>query len=137
MTGLGPGGFEWNPYTPPVIHLLVNIPGHTPLLLDFPALIHPKTLQQRDFSLRDWSGTAWVRKTPTQKLPFEISSWEATKEENRVSIKANIYVQQSPSSEDTASTPGFCPSWFYGLPGSFFLEPIAVCAPSMLDFLSI
>jgi hypothetical protein len=139
MAGLGPGGWEWNPYSPPVIHLLLKVAGHAPLLVDLPALIHPKTLEQRRFLMADMSGLAWVRQRQGQQLfPLDITSWEPHVEENRISMEVNVYVQQqqqSPSNDDTAIE--FCPSWIYGLPTSFFLEPIAVCAPSMLDFLPL
>jgi hypothetical protein len=130
---------KWNPYGPPAIHLLLRVAGHAPLLVDLPALVHPKTLEQKRFSMLEWSGFAWVREQPLVP-PLDITSWEPHVEENRLSVEVNVYVQQKQSSKDednNTTTVDFCPSWMYGLPSSFFLEPIAVCAPSMLDFLSL
>jgi hypothetical protein len=131
MGGLGPGGWEWNPYGPPVIHLLVQVAGHTPLLLDLPVLPHAKTLEQRTFSIGDFRGAAWVQQRP-KEVPMKITSWKPNVKDNRISLEVDIYVQQS--SEDMVQ---LCQSAIYGFPSSFFLEPIAVCAPSLLDFFAL
>ena len=131
MAGLGPGGWESNPYGPPVIHLLLRVAGHAPLLVDLPALAHPKTLEQRSFSIGDWRGIAWTRQQPEQS-PLVITSWEPNIEENNISLEAEVFVQQA--SEEVLE---FCESRFYGFPSAFFLEPITACAPSLLDFFSL
>jgi hypothetical protein len=43
--------------------------------------------------------------------------------------------RRSPSTASEASL--LCPSYLYGWPHSFFREPIAVCAPSMLDYFDL
>jgi hypothetical protein len=131
MAGLGPGGWEWNPYGPPAIHLLVRVAGHAPLLLDVPVLPHPKTLEERKFSMVDFRGAAWVR--PRRNgIPMNISSWEPNVEKGHISMEVDIYLQQSVSEEVE-----FCASSIYGFPSSFFLEPVSICAPSMLDFFAL
>jgi hypothetical protein len=131
MGGLGPGGWEWNPYGPPVIHFLVRAKGHAPLLVDLPILVHPKTLEPRNFSIGDFRGVAWVRGNPAE-LPMKIRSWSANVAENKISLEVDVYMQ--PAHPDQ---PEFCPSYMYGTPASFFLEPISVCAPSLMDFFAL
>ena len=131
MGGLGPGGWEWSPYGPPVIHMLVQATGHAPLLVDLPILVQTKTLEPRKFSVGDFRGSAWARKK-SGRVPLEIKSWKPNVAENRIVIEVNIFLRQSPRDE-----PELCPSYLYGLPSSFFLEPMSICAPSMLDFFSV
>jgi hypothetical protein len=132
MGGLGPFGFDWLPYGPPIIHILVHVAGHEPLLLDLPAHPRKKTLEQQKFSLGDWRGVGWMSKKPVESV-MNISSWEPTVEENRISIEFEISLQRSSQATELE----LCESYFYGLPASFFLEPIAVCSPSTLDFFAL
>lgn len=131
MGGLGPGGWELNPYGPPVIHLLVRAKGHAPLLVDLPILVHPKTLAPRKFSIGDFRGVAWARSKPSE-LPMKIRSWKANVPENKISLEVDVYLQPGHPDE-----PDFCPSYMYGTPTSFFLEPMSVCAPSLMDFFAL
>ena len=131
MGGIGPGGWEWSPYGPPVIHLLVRAAGHAPLLLDLPILVDPKTLEAKQFSMSDFRGIGWVRGKEGE-LPVKIRSWEAEVGKNRIALEVEVYVH--PSEKDQAI---LCESYLYGFPGSFFLEPMSVCAPSMLDFFAL
>jgi len=130
MAGLGPGGWEWNPYGPPVIHVLTKVAGHAPLLLDVPILVNPKTLEQKRFSMGDWRGAAWVRSKP-KEIPFQISSWTPDVENGSIAIELDVFLQQSDEKVP------MCESWIYGVPGSFFLEPISMCGPSFLNFFSL
>jgi hypothetical protein len=130
MSGLGPGGWECSPYGPPSIHILAKVAGHAPLLLDVPILVHPKTLEQKKFPMGDWRGAAWVRPKP-KEIPFKISSWTPDVENNSISIEVDIFLQQSQEKVQ------LCQSWLYGLPTSFFLEPISMCGPSFLNFFSL
>lgn len=134
MTGLGPGGWESYPYGPPSIHLLFRVAGHLPLLLDLPILPDPTTLEERAFVLSDFRGAAWVRssKSSSSAERMKITSWEPNVSKNAINIDVDVYVQQS-----SIEQVDFCTSILYGLPSSFFLEPIAVCAPSMLDFFAL
>jgi hypothetical protein len=152
MGGLGPRSSDYWPYGPPVIHILVTTPPtsnennnevlYAPLLLDLPALIHPTTLERRSFSLSafDWRGQAWSKRKLSKGTlpPFDITSWNVNDEKNRIDIDVDIFLEriQPPVTGTTApvADPEFCPSLTYILPGAFFLEPIAVCAKSLLDF---
>jgi hypothetical protein len=138
LAGLGPFGWEYSPYGPPVIHMLFSVVDHTPLLVDLPALAHYKTLEQRRFSLPDWRGAAWVRPRPLGNR-VEITSWEPNVDENSISIEVTVLLSQKngTSTSTSSSALEFCPSMIYGFPSSFFLEPISLCAPSMLDFFAI
>jgi len=131
MGGLGPGGWDSNPYGPPVIHFLVRAKGHAPLLVDLPVMIHTKTLEPRKFSIGDIRGVAWARKAAAE-LPMKIRSWTANVPENKISLELDVYLQ--PSYQDQ---PEFCSHYLYEFPSSFFLEPMSVCAPSMLDFFAL
>lgn len=129
MGGLGPSGFDVGPYRPPLIHILVRkANGSEATLIDIPIAVHPKTLEQISFWGPDFSGTAWTRSK--QAKNFEISLWNAVPAENRAEVEVNIFL---PPSNEEKGMP-MCPSLLYGSPKSFFREPIAVCAPSMLNF---
>lgn len=138
MAGLGPNGWDTSPYGPPVLHILVQASHHDPLLLDIPVMAHPKSLEERQFSLTafDWRGLSWSKRRQGKKaaLPFKVVSWSADTDKNHVDVSFNVFLQLRATEEEDASTlPEFCPSWYF-LPGSFFLEPISVCARYLLDF---
>ncbi len=146
MAGLSPSsswfwwGGESSPYGPPTIHLLVQAPHHEALLLDLPVLLYPKTLEQRPFSFSslEWRGLSWSRRRKQKNgngaLPYKIVSWIPNKENNHIDVEINIFLKLA--ADETSSTPNFCPSSFF-LPGSFFLQPIAVCARYLLDFFEL
>eukprot|EP00934_Nitzschia_sp_Nitz4_P006110 Nitzschia sp. Nitz4//scaffold137_size62074//2671//3615//NITZ4_006403-RA/size62074-processed-gene-0.77-mRNA-1//-1//CDS//3329535664//6100//frame0 len=130
MGGLGPAGWDWAPFGQPVIHFLVKVQGHTPLLVDYPVALDFQTLDQTATS-SDFRGLAWVRKNPSNPS-LRLRSWVPNVAEHHVELTFNVFL---PVSHDDSVK--FCPSLLYGLPGSFFLEPISVCAPSMMDFLPL
>jgi hypothetical protein len=140
MAGLGPWGWESSPYGPPVMHILVKVPHHNPLLLDLPILPHPKTLEERLFSLvsLDWRGLSWSKRRKGVSLPYKLESWTADIGTNHINMKVNIFLElvADEANGSIIPTPDFCPSW-YLLPGSFFLEPISVCARYLLDFFQL
>eukprot|EP00980_Cylindrotheca_fusiformis_P002110 scaffold473_cov132-Cylindrotheca_fusiformis.AAC.15 len=138
MGGLGPSGFEWGPYGPPVIHILVQVAGHEPLLLDLPVLPRRKGLTQQHFSLGDWRGQGWMKMKPQQSVVV-LRSWEPNVEENRISIVYEISLQQQQQRSSSGQEGGveFCESFIYGFPKSFYLEPISVCSPSTLNFFAL
>jgi hypothetical protein len=131
MGGIGPSGWEFRPYGPPVIHVLVRVPGHSAVLLDLPALPHHKTLAQRYFSVGDFRGVAWVKYRQGKEVA-QIKSWNPSVEENRISIEVDVHLEQS-----LEGSADFCPALMYGMPSSFYLEPISMCAPALLDFFPI
>ena len=131
MGGLGPGGWEWSPYGPPKIHILVRASGQAPLLVDVPIMFNPKTLKPRNFFLGDFRGAAWTQGKPRENS-MVIRSWKGDVAKNEIALEIDVYLQ--PSSLDQ---PAFCPSYIYGVPSSFFLEPISICASSMLDFFAL
>jgi hypothetical protein len=147
MAGLGPGGTDFPPYGRPVIHVLAREKNHAPLLVDVPILPHHKTLEERQFSFGtfDWRGLAWSRKGKKNDLPFKITSWKPNRDDDHIDIEINLYLElvAADDSKNDDSTPKrskavdfFCSSW-YGFPSSFFLQPIAVCAKSLLDFFTL
>ena len=91
----------------------------------------------------------------TNPEPFEITKWEVIPETNHIQIEMDVFLPRPShpdTSENTAATTTtqmssqqqqqrrqrqiLCPSsnsW-YGFFTSLFVEPIAVCAPSILDF---
>jgi hypothetical protein len=138
FSGLGPNGWEFNPYGPPVIHMLANIAGHDPLLVDLPTLIHPKTLVQRDFFLPDLRGVSWVKALPSDaSSAIEITSWTPNVSKKEIAIEVSLYLQRQPEGKAQYENVNFCESWIYGLPSSFFREPISLCAPSLMDFFDV
>jgi hypothetical protein len=176
LYGLGPSGWEFLPYGPPVIHVLVQSSddddtSHSivPTLVDIPVVIQSGTWQPGRFYGSDVRGGAWMK--PSRKNPqYNITSWIAQPPENHIALEVDLYVPQPSvsgkrnrasslfrtmattaskrlpfsqskadsrrrSSVEDASV--LCPSYIYGGPNSFFLEPIAVCAPSLLDYFDL
>lgn len=132
LGGIGPSGWDFAPYGPPVLHVLVKTAGHAETLVDVPVSVNMETLEQGSFWGPDFRGAAWVR--AKNKSRFKIVSWKGYPELNRVELEVDVYLPFAPG---IPSTNYLCPSFVYGLPSSFFLEPIAVCAPSMLDFFDL
>jgi hypothetical protein len=144
MGGLGPGGTDFSPYGRPVIHVLAKEKNHRPLLVDIPLLPHHKTLEERQFSIggADFRGLAWSRRGKKNGSPYKITSWKPNKDDNHIDVEINLYLELAVGGDDDDSSNrsttsiDFCPTW-YALPSSFFLEPIAVCAKSLLDFFKL
>jgi hypothetical protein len=170
MYGLGPNQWDFVPYGPPVLHILVqpsNKPPNSdspnnlfyaPTLVDVPIIVRNlHSLQQGTFYGTDLRGVAWVKQGKSKKNPqYKITSWNPIPQRNHIEIEMDIYVpywiqNATVSSKKTATSASvtkmiqstktttsnqelLCPSYVYGLPNSFFLEPIAVCSPSLLDF---
>lgn len=135
LGGLGPSVEFW-PYGSPFIHFLVTAPGHTPTLVDVPIMFNKNNYEQKSFFGPDWRGPAWVKEKTSYSL-YEITSWKGDSVRREIDINLNLYLtaeEGGESSEDERTKPTFCSSILYGLPSSFFLEPISVCAPSLLDF---
>lgn len=129
LGGLGPRGWDLAPYGPPLLHMLVTADNHQPLLIHIPILPRSKTLEQRRFWGSDWRGHEG--KKTTEVDAFNITSWTVTGEAS-MQLELNVFLTRGDSSQDL--TKQLCPSFLYALPSSFFVEPIAVCAPSLLDF---
>ena len=150
LGGLGPSRIDFPPYGPPVLHILATAPKHLPTLVDVPILIKIATLEQKSFFGPDFRGPAWVKETTTKTKKgkgnnngtglYEITSWTGDVENGAIEIELNLYLQKAEVDEgkDAPSLQSsLCRSKLYGFPSSFFLEPISVCAPSMLDFFSL
>ena len=138
LGGLGPGGWDVMPYGPPVIHFLVTSDEYEPSLVDVPIYFHAKTLEARSFGWNDWRGSAWTRQQ-TEETGYEIVSWKADPSRRSISISLNLFVQKksSPASSSSSMPDGLCESSLYGLPTSFFREPMTVCGASLLDFFAL
>ena len=140
LGGLGPNKWDFMPYGEPVIHFLVTTSaGYAPTLVDVPIYFHWDSLESRSFGWNDWRGSAWVRQK-SEDAGYEITYWKADRPRRSISIGLNLFLQQNPSFPDTGSAfshESTCESLVYGLPSSFFREPMAVCASSTLDFFTI
>ncbi|CAJ1958758.1 unnamed protein product [Cylindrotheca closterium] len=134
MGGLGPSGFDWSPYGPPVIHMLVQVTDHAPILLDVPILFRTGDLTPHGFSLGDWRGQGWSKYRP-RELVLSLTSWEPNVEENRIAIEYEISLQQTEGEKKNSAN--LCESYLKMLPSSFYLEPIATCSKSILDFFAV
>ena len=140
LGGLGPSGWDWMPYGPPVLHMLVSANDHDPALLHVPILMDRKKFDQEPFWGSDWRGAGYFAKKGERG--YEITAWTPIMDSRRgsepplVQVNMNVFLTQSERIEG-ALADALCQSTFYGLPSSFFVEPIAVCAPSMLDFFAL
>lgn len=129
LGGLGPSGWDVAPYGQPVIHMLVTTPNHQPLLIHVPIVPRAKTLEQRNFWGGDWRGHAGKKKTKADA--FNVTSW-TVEGDAEIQVELDVFLARGSSSQNLKRE--LCPSRLYGMPNSFFLEPIAVCAPSLLNF---
>lgn len=142
MGGLGPNGWDVPPYMGPVLHILasgfsMDNNNYAPVLVDVPLHPNPATLQPARFVGPNLHGSAWVQRPPATTR-YVLSGWKALPDENRIEMTLRLYLAATTTNEDTMSTTNLlCPSWIYGLPGSFYTEPMALCAPALLQFLSL
>lgn len=137
LGGLGPSRIDFMPYGPPTIHILASVPGHYPVLVNVPVLLNKKTLQQRRFLGPDWRGASWVKDSSKEPL-YAITSWNGNSKNQRVDVEMSIYMPQLPANRANYTLEAaLCPSLVYGLPRSFFLEPMALCAPSLLNYFAV
>ena len=65
---------------------------------------------------------------------FNMTSWNVVggPDNGEIQVEMDMYLTQGSSSQDLVND--LCPSRFYGMPKSFYTEPIAVCAPFLLNF---
>ena len=135
----GLGGRNSMPYGPPVIHVMVQVPGYASILVDLPVSIDMTTYRQASFWGPDFRGAAWVRSPITHNAHYQITAWRGDPEANRIEMEVDILLPQqaTKTTKTTSIATELCPSFAYGLPSSFFFEPIAVCAPSMLNFFAL
>ena len=133
MGGMG-GGRDSMPYGPPVIHVMIQAQGYAPILVDVPVSIDMATFQKSSFWGSDFRGAAWVRRP--SDAHYRVTGWRGDKSRNRVEMDVDIMLPQT-TTAGSSSRSELCPSIAYGLPSSFFFEPIAVCAPSMLNFFAL
>lgn len=145
LGGLGPSGWDFPPYGPPVIHFMIQDHSyrHLPLLVDVPITFHRKTLKySKSFTFwPDLRGPAWVApRDPHQRTSYQVRSWEPNGDVKSRTIAADLdfYLIQSESykSNPSVTNKWLCPSWVFS-PKSFFLEPVSVCTAWLLDFFSI
>jgi hypothetical protein len=133
LGGLGPSGRDYMPYGPPVIHFLISSDNHRLTLLDVPLLIDRHSLNYSYFNWPDLRGSAWVRGKVIDEA-YQISEWKPETKSNQVIVELIIFLPKRDSFVEDAS---LCQADITGLPISFFLEPIAECTPSVLDFFEL
>lgn len=133
----GLGGRDSMPFGPPVIHAMVHAHGFAPVLIDVPVSLDMATMAATS-GCTDFRGAAWVRRP--SDAHYRIASWRGDAQRNTVELEVDILLPKSADAAATtssASASTLCPSFAYGMPSSFFFEPIAVCAPSMLNFFNL
>ena len=134
FSGIGPRGMDLPPYGPPVINFFIRSQGHSPLLVNIP-------VSAKSFYGPDLRGPVMVGSRDGKGgTSAQISSWNV-EENGDISLSIDFFLaaRSGDGSIDdfTSLSEMFCNSWFHGTPASFFLEPIAVCAPSILDFFEL
>ena len=137
FSGIGPHGMDLPPYGPPVVNFLIRSQGHAPLLVNIP--ISSKSFYGPDLRRLVLVGSDGSKNGGASA---QITSWNAGKNGD-ISISIDFFLANRPSDGATSSSDDdstslsnvvFCPSWFHV---SFFAEPIAICAPSLLDFFEL
>ena len=121
-------------YGPPVIHMLVQVVDHSPILLDVPILFRMSDLAQTGFSLGDWRGQGWQKYRPRESV-LNLVTWEPSVEENKITLEYEINLQQAEG--EKKNTADLCESYVKILPSAFYLEPIATCSKSIMDFFGV
>ena len=130
LSGIGPGGWDLPPYGPGVVNFLIRSEGHPPLLANVEVL--RDTFYGPDVRGHALVGTGSRRQ---EDGSVKISSW--TKDKNGdISMEVDFFLRSDSSDSGSAESLEniMCPALVYGLPKSFFTQPIALCAPSLLDF---
>ena len=168
--GIGPNRWDFPPYGPPVIHLLVSSPSvaargtaddddddidddgpsYRPVLVDIPMQFDRRTLERRSsFRWPDMRGIAWARQGNSNNnndgdplgQGYTIQSWDVNAEKNTINVEVDVYLERDGDQRQQQQQEQLlCPSSSMSkilFPASFFLEPIAVCTPSMLDFFAM
>jgi hypothetical protein len=135
LGGLGPAGWDFAPFAPPVIHMLASVPGHSPTLVDVPIVFHRKTLEQQSLAHKDWRGHGWMTGKLKDESAYRIVAWESDAKANHIHITMDLYLPRTEKSIPLEKA--LCPARVYGFPWSFFKEPIAECAPFLLDFFAL
>lgn len=137
FSGIGPHGMDLPPYGPPVVNFFIRSQGHAPLLGNIP--ISSKSFYGPDLRRLVVVGSGGSKNGDASA---QITSWNAGKNGD-ISISIDFFLATRPSDGATSSSDDdstslsnvvFCPSWFHV---SFFAEPVALCAPSLLDFFEL
>lgn len=139
LGGLGPGGWDAPPFAPPVLHLLAVAPQYQYTLVHVPIWYERRTLQPRTDSWRDWRGHGWMQQGRTEEKDsaFRIVNWDANVQANHIHIQLHLFLTKRKDSDMESLETALCPAALYGTPWTFFNEPIAVCAPTLLDFFAL
>ena len=135
LGGLGPNGWDLAPFGPPSVHFLIQYGGHV-LLTQVEILAGTGGWS---FYGPDVRGPAIVQSGEKSKN-YEVSiSKFLINEGGDISVEIDFFLQDSAGSDLAASSlkEVLCPYYLHGLPQSFFIEPISVCFPSLLDFFEI
>ena len=135
FSGIGPRGVDLPPYGPPVINFFIQSQGHNSLLVNIP-------VSAKSFYGPDLRGPVMVGSGSGKSggASAQISSWNV-EDNGDISLSIDFFLTARSSDGNAGGDPTslshiFCNSWFHGTP-SFFVEPIAVCAPSVLDFFEL
>jgi len=132
LGGLGPSNFDLPPYGPPSVSLLVRAPGYETMLATV-------ALMPRGSNFRggDWRGPSMVgARTISSGSKEYLQYITKSQDDGTVLVEVDIFLKALEHEKQELEAQ-MCPSWMYGLPSSFFTEPIAICAPYLLDFFNL
>ena len=125
MGGLGPGVFDLALYGPPAMHFLVSAPGYEIFL--------GQLIVSSD--VKDFTGTSMAGADSGEGTMHGIDIISKEKiSGGGIEIQIEINMQSIGEERHTNLNEALCQSRILGLPQAFFLEPIALCAPVILDF---
>ena len=134
FSGIGPRGMDLPPYGPPVINFFIQAQGHAPLLANVP--VTAKSFYGPDLRIPVMFGSGGNGGDTSA----QITSWNVL-ENGDITLSIDFFLAKRSSDggegDATSLADTFCSSWFHGSPASLFVEPIAVCAPSLLDFFEL
>lgn len=114
--------------------MLVQVTDHSPILLDVPILFRMSDLTKQGFMLGDWRGQGWMKYRPRESV-LALTLWEPNVDENKIVIEYEINLQLAEG--EKKNTVDLCESYLKFLPSAFYLEPIATCSRSIMDFFAV
>ena len=127
LNGLSPGGFDFPPFGPKLIHFRVTADGYKPLVTQ--VILHES---ENEIKLMDFRGPAMILGSSDGLPELELVG-NTSEGGNKYKIKL---VMEAAAAEEKQEE--MCPSGiFWGLPTSFFTEPISVCKPALLRYFSL
>mmetsp|Transcript_2880 Transcript_2880/g.3181 ORF Transcript_2880/g.3181 Transcript_2880/m.3181 type:complete len:159 (+) Transcript_2880:2-478(+) len=155
MGGLGPGGWDIPPWKLPVIHILTWLDGYQISLINIPIIPYGSETDVATTDSGDSKGTSYKQSFNWGEASFH---WNQTGDEldvtvdihmrrkrhndinedydddNNIASRTDQYLLEADLRRTLCQRHSDYGWWHPSSPQSFFMEPITLCRPFMLDF---